>query len=231
MRISRLALSFFCGALVVFALQLQAIQAQPGGGRGWGNMFNNSLFLLNDEKVQEELGLVDDQMEQLRDLQRDARESMREMFSGMREMSREEREERMAEVQDELAEKMKELKGQVDEILLPHQTKRLDEIGFQSRARRGTANALASDELAEKLGITDQQKEELQEAAEKAQKKMQEEVAKLRKKMEDEILGVLSKEQRAKYKQLIGEPFEFQQRGWGRQRGQRGRENRPRNDF
>ena len=106
--------------------------AQPGrGGRGssqMGQIFNNPIMLLRNEKVAEELELVDDQQEELQALQEEAMQGMRDMFMGMRDMSSDEREEKMEEV----GEMMEKLRDDVDGILLPHQQKRLKQLNFQN---------------------------------------------------------------------------------------------------
>jgi len=142
----------------------------------------------------------------------------------MREMSQEEREQRMAEVREKMEKQRTEMEGKVKEILLPHQIKRLEQIQVQTRMRwAGTSGALGSEELAEKLGITEEQREKLQAKQEEVQKKLAEKIAKARQEAQDEILSVLTPEQVKKIKDLIGEPFEMQrQRGGPGGRGAQG---------
>ena len=66
--------------------------AQPGRGRGFDR--GGMTGLLQNEKVQEELELVDDQIEDLREMQRAMWEDMRENFRGrgFRDMDDDERE-------------------------------------------------------------------------------------------------------------------------------------------
>lgn len=218
--------------VLVLALVLgsaSAVQAQPpggggpggggfGGGRGMGGFGNNPLFLLANEKVREELEIVDDQMAELEGLQEDIRNEMREMFGGMRDSTDEERREMMEEAQ----ERMKEYQAKVDEILLPQQQTRLKQLMVQSQSRGRLGGGLLSDSMKEELNITDEQAEKVTEAAEEAQKEMDAEIQKLRRAAEEKILSVLSSEQQQKYRDMVGEAFDFGQFGFGGGRGNGG---------
>ena len=228
-------------AVIGFSLvACEFVMAQPGRGRGgFGEMFNNSLGTLMRGEVRDELGLAEDQVEQLESLQRESRDVMREMFQ----RGRGEGEGFDWEsVREQIQEKMKDLEKQTNDILLPHQIERLEQIVLQTRQRRGTTSALES--VAEKLDISDKQLEELKAKSEEAQKAYNEKVAKARQEMQDEILSVLDSEQRAKYKEMVGESFEMnnrrrfggeQQEGGNRRQGRGNRgdgERRPsREDF
>src|SRR5690606_23586479 len=82
--------------------------AQPGrgGGRGFGGggggFGGGPLGVLRDQGAREELGITDDQMEKLQEIQRKSFEQMRGMFSGMRDLSDEERRERFAEMREKM---------------------------------------------------------------------------------------------------------------------------------
>ncbi len=180
-----------------------------------GGFGNNSIMLLANEKVREELEIVDDQMAELEGLQEDIRNEMREMFGGMRDSTEEERQEMMKDAQ----ERMKEYQTKVDEILLPQQQSRLKQLMLQSQSRGRLGGGLLSDTVKEELNITDEQAEKVTTAAEEAQKEMDAEVQKLRRAAEDKILSVLSSEQQQKYRDMVGESFDFGQFGMGGGRG------------
>ena len=187
--------------------------AQGGRGRGWWGGGGMTGLLRND-KVQEELELVDDQLEEIEELQTEVWTDMRQMFrgGGFRDMDRDEREEKMAEFREKMAERTKEMEADVKDILLPHQFTRLKQLNFQQEASRGGTTGLASSEtIIDALGITDEQKEKMKKAAEEAAKKLENKIKELRKQAETEVLGVLTAEQRAKFKELRGEAFDFGQ--------------------
>ena len=224
------------GLAVILAIfmSVDVVMAQPGrGGRG-GGIFGQvtQLSLLGQESVQKELELVEDQVEVIRELQNRQRESMRDLFMGirdkMRDMGDDERREAFAEIQKEMQESNKELENEVTEELLPHQTARLKQLVAQGQLRRngGPTSGRLPEGLIEELGLTDKQVEELKAKAEEVGAKLKEKVAKLQQQAQDEIFSsVLSSDQHAKFKELMGEAFELEQRsrgGFGGDRGGRG---------
>jgi hypothetical protein len=225
---------------VVFALMLcvtDALAQGPGrggrqrGGRNQGGATENPQRLLQSEAVQKELEMTEEQLEALKELsagqgrgQGIDREAMRAQFEGL---SQEERMEKFREMRDT---RSKDQLKQIGEILLPHQMERLTQLSAQATARSG-ARGLISGSLAEKLNITDEQKKQLQQRSDELQQEMNKEIAKLRADMQAKLLQVLTTQQQAEYKALVGESFTFEQRqrgsdrggaGGGRNRGERG---------
>ncbi|MFN0020526.1 MAG: hypothetical protein ACKVP0_19890 [Pirellulaceae bacterium] len=208
--------------------------AQPGGGRGGRGGFGGGgfggggfggggfgggggLMLLADENVRKDLGITDDQVKKMEAFQAKVREEMGQVFQGLRDLSDEERTAKFAEIQK----KMTDMTSAAEkEILLPKQVDRLKQIGYQSRLNRGgTADALASDDIAKELGITEAQKEALKKASEEATAEMNEKMTKLRDEARQKILSVLTAEQQAKIKKLTGEPITFAPFQFGGGRG------------
>ncbi len=185
----------------------------PGGGFGVGG-------LLMSEQVRGEIELLPDQEEELRALGEDTRDRMRDLFSGMRDLPREERRAAFEDARAGMEEIRQDVESQVKEVLMPHQFERLKQIEVQQQMARGGTASVAQGQLAEQLGLTDQQKEEMQQKAQEAQRDLQEKITQLRLEARESILSVLTSEQRAKFDQLVGKPFEMDQRGAGR--GQRG---------
>lgn len=181
----------------------------PGGGGG--------MEVLMDENVRKELDIVDDQVTKIRAVGDKMREEMREMFSGMRDLSDEDRQAKFAELREKMQARTQSMQKEIDEILLPQQRDRLKQVMLQSRIRnQGTSNALASDEIAKELDITDEQKQKLREAAEQAQTEMRQKMEKLRDEAEQKVLSVLTPAQQDKLKKLIGSKIEFSQPQFGR---------------
>ena len=216
-------------ALITLFCSADVALAQPGRGRGgWGG--TSALQLLSNERVQQELELVDDQMEIVEQLQQEQRESMREMFSGMRdrfrEMDADERESTMAEIREKMTASNKEYQQRVYEELLPHQVDRLKQLVLQnensSRRGGGITGGQLSENLVEELGITEEQIEKMKKKADEVRQKLEKKMAQLRSQAEDEILAVLDTAQREKYRKLVGESFEFGRDEGGRRRGGRG---------
>jgi hypothetical protein len=109
-----------------------------------------------------------------------------------------------------------EIAKEVEKILLPHQIKRLKQIMTQTRLRQlgygGGAAILCGGELAKELGITDEQREQLQkegEVRQDLQDKTQESYKNLQEKSREKICTVLTPAQRKRLDELIGERFEW----------------------
>lgn len=227
-----------CG-LILMAAVLSMMSAdvafgQRGGSRAAGGMMrmmggNNQFGLLADQKVQAELELVDDQIEELEEIQKEAMQVIRDMFSEMQD-SGGDRREAFRNIREKMQEKMKPFEGRLNDVLLPHQQTRLKQLGYQSTGRFGGAGGVfQNDKLLEDLDISDKQKEELEEAVEKAREKLQKDYKELVKKAENDILKVLDSDQRKKYKELVGDSFQFDN-PWQRGGNTRGRTDRTRRD-
>ncbi|MEM9185995.1 MAG: hypothetical protein AAGB00_05800 [Planctomycetota bacterium] len=196
--------------------------AQPGGGfggRGFGgrggdrpNPFGIGALLMSED-VRGEIELLEEQEQELRAMGEEMRDKMRSAFSGMRDLPREERRAAMEDARSEMESIRSEMESRVKEVLMPHQFERLQQIEVQQQMRRGGTASIASGRAADLLGLTDAQKEEMQKKAQEEQERLQAKIQELRAAARDEILTVLTPEQRAKYDELVGKPFEMQQGG------------------
>jgi len=185
--------------------------AQPGRGGGFGGFAGGGgdMMLLNDENVQKDLELLDSQKEKLADLRDRIGEEMRALFQGGG----------GGDARDRIREKMEGFQKEVDGILLPHQRDRLKQIGVQSRLRFGsTSNAIA-----DALELSDDDKKKLADKDKELTAEMNKEIAKIREKYRDKLLDVLGPEQKAKWKQLVGNPIEFAAPQFGQGGGPGGR--------
>lgn len=228
------------GSLLVMFLSAGLAQAQPGRGGGFGGMMGmgSGLMLTNDRKVQEELELAPDQLTALNELRQEMQSEIREMFMSMRDRDMSDREQLMREIREDMQKLNKEFDELADKELLPHQRSRLKQLVVQSSTRSGIGGGLSSGNvppiLVEQLEITPEQERAMREKAEKVQEDLRRKIANLTKQAEEEVISVLSPSQRAKFKELMGDEFEFsapnlrqgmgQQRGAGGDRGGRGGE-------
>jgi Spy/CpxP family protein refolding chaperone len=197
----------------------------PGFGGPGGGAFGQ-IGLLDNEEVRKELEIVDEQVDKITALRDKMREDMRAQFAGLRDMSEDERRTAFEGMRTKMEEAGKEMQKQVDDILLPQQRERLAQISLQQRLQRsGTVDGLTSGELAEQLGITEEQKAKMAEAAKEAEKELQAAIAKARAEARDKILSTLTPEQKDKIKKMLGSEFTMTQQnrfGQGGQRGQGG---------
>ncbi len=197
------------------------------GGPGGGGFDGGGLMLLSQKSVQDELNLTEDQIKKLEA----PFEKQRESFGELRDLSREERQKRMAEVREQ-AQKA------VSAILDEGQQKRLRQIALQVQG----GQALTTSKVASALGLTDEQKEKIEEiqtsardemrglfqgAADGDREAVRMKFAEVRKATGKKLQGVLTAEQQARWKEMTGEPFTGELRGQGgRGQGPRGRRSR-----
>lgn len=210
-------------AAVTF-LSVAEVSLAQGWGRGGGG---NKMEYLANEEIQKELDLLDDQVKDLGDIRDEARNMFRDQFSGMREKfantSPEEREEMMREMRSKMEEKMKGITQKMEDILVPHQLERLDQIVMQQTMRRGGTTAMVdNDTFRDKVGLTDAEAAKLKEKEAEVQKELEEQIKKLREEARDKVLSVLPAAKQAKVKEILGASFEMTQQARGGRGGRGG---------
>lgn len=213
----------FLGVAAILAVftSAEVVMAQPGSG---GRV--TPLNLLGQESVQRELKLAKDQLDTIKEIDDKQRKTMRDLILKAREDMPGKSDQERRSAFERMVKKMKtrtlDFESEVMESLLPEQIKRLKQIHLQAQARRsgGPASGRLSDAVVKELGLTEDQVEKLRITAAEVTKKLNERVAKLQALAQDEILStVLSDEQQAKYKELMGEAFEFEERSGGARGG------------
>ncbi|MGQ9576397.1 MAG: hypothetical protein ACUVUC_13870 [Thermoguttaceae bacterium] len=189
----------------------------------------SSLMLLGMPEVQKELALSDQQIDQLKQLMAETQKQMRSPFGDMtfqeiQQLSQEERTKLLAEARKTAEEANKRTEQKINEILEAKQAKRLSELRIQ---REGLA-AMNRPEVAEELGLSEQQQARIRKIQEESRRppasgfpgpdatpeerrefftRMQ----KQRQKVEADILDVLTDQQRAKWAEMKGKEFKFPQ--------------------
>ena len=178
----------------------------------------DSFSMLNNPSVQKDLELVEDQIQQIKDVNADFSGRIQDQIGGLRgenggfDLAR-------AKELGELVRKLKEQqKVEIDNLLLPHQQDRLQQVALQMQMQTmGAARALSS-KLAEELGITDEQKDRLKKRQKELQQEMEKKIAKMREDTKKQLLQELTPEQREKLKQLTGAEFEMKSEDFQRRR-------------
>lgn len=199
MRTSQMNLSIVALVCCCTSLFVSVASAQRGG---------RPTDLLSRADVRKELEILDDQVEKLEALSAKRRERFREMYAELGDLSREERNQKLRERFTEFNEQTKKDLGG---ILLPHQSKRLDQIVVQYQLRSGLSRTLGNSAVSEALGISDEQKEQIQTRATQLGQEFQKKINEFRNELREQLLQELTPKQRAMWKDLVGEPFEFQQ--------------------
>ena len=202
-----------------------------GGGFGGGAGSSDPMIrLLRSSEVREELKITEDQDAAIRKLAQASRPERPDRMN-VREMSQEDRQAFFDKMRNEQAERMAKMKEQLEEVLLPEQLERAEQIVLQLQGVR----ALGNKDVAEKIGLSTDQQQQLKEVQQTVQDDMRsemremfaggmggvdrdamrEKMQELRVKMEAKVMDVLTEDQKAKFQAMKGEAFEMPQRASG----------------
>jgi Spy/CpxP family protein refolding chaperone len=215
-RLRLIAFSVVCVLVLPLSAWAQGVARPVQPQQNYYTM-SQAIYWLSNDQMLKELDILPEQKEKLNKIRTEMQTSTQEAFKAMNDGSvkPEDRQakyfEIMNKVNDETGKKM-------EEVLLPHQTKRLKQILTQMRLGAmgygyGAAGALGQDDIAKELGITDEQREELKKAEEEVrqdmQKKTQEFYKKLQEEAREKLFKVLTPAQRKKIEEMQGEKFEW----------------------
>lgn len=179
-----------------------------------------SLYFVLMPQIQKELEIVPEQKDKLNDIQKKMNERLQESFKTLNDVPAAERTAKYYEIYQQVGE---DTDKQMREVLLPMQLDRLRQIQLQMQLAQtgygyGASNAFGSEELAKALGITPEQIEEMKKKEEEVRQEIQEKTREFYKKLQEDsqekLMSVLTPEQRAKLKRLVGEKFEWQTPAW-----------------
>lgn len=190
-----------------------------GGPPGFGG---GPLELLQRADVQAELELLDEQKNELNaavvkftERRREVLGKFAEQFRNRDAASEADRDALRAEVQDAFQSLGRSAEESLT-FLLPHQRRRLSQLELQFRLRAtGGLGALGSREIGEQLAVTDEQREALRNKAIELGREFSKKLAVLRNEMQEQLLAELNPDQRTKFQEMLGNPFEFQERPLG----------------
>jgi mRNA-degrading endonuclease RelE of RelBE toxin-antitoxin system len=174
--------------------------------RQYGTAENTEFDLLADEKIRGEIGMVDEQYDELRKMNQQIQQRA---AADLRKLDFSDR--------DGLVDRLREIRDrsnkELESLFIPEQLERLQQLRTRSRLRRGSlVDLLTTDPLKDRLEITDQQAESLRETEAELEKEIQKEIARLREDARKRLLDNLNSEQQEQVEELLGDPFEFQPR-------------------
>ena len=204
-----------CLVFVLPAYGQVVVQQGAGQGGAWQGGYAHPLGTLQwlwGEQMEKELEIVPDQKEALTKLRTDAYAKIRTLYD----MSIADPQERMKKYNESAKALNEETEKKVQEILLPHQHRRIKQIALQIQLQSlgYSGGGLQGGSLADELKITDEQKVQLQEKQKEVQKEMQEKTQAFYKQLQEEsrekLLNVLTPAQRKQLDELIGEKFQWQ---------------------
>ena len=170
-------------------------------------MFGDEFSMIGNPQFQDELNLVPEQREQIKQFNQEFSKKMTDFFKS---------DEGRLNLQDpeKIKDFMKEIQeakeAKVKDILMPHQIERLKQVSLQSEMRaRGDSNALTAGKLAEALGIDEEQKKRIQERSKELKEQLEKDIAKLREEAREDLLDELTSDQRKKLNEMLGDKFEY----------------------
>ena len=203
---SKRRLAALAGVVIVLAA---AYPAWAQRGRGFRRMFGVSeAQLATLDEVQAELKMTDEQKTRVAEINDELGEKRRELFgTGF---------EGWSEIRPRMEELNRDASESVDKVLDPAQRKRLQEIAIQQNGPR----SLGDPDVVAELGLSDEQKTKLAAAveensqafekafAESGREDWRQKAGELADEADKRLLGVLTKEQQAKFEHMEGKEFE-----------------------
>jgi hypothetical protein len=195
------------------------VLAQPGQPAQAGRMqrpyvspWSGSIQWLAMPAVQKDLELIDDQVEKVNKIRQEMQQEMQDSYKTLSSVPAEERQQKYYDLSVELSERTEK---KLMDVLLPEQQDRLRQISLQMRLRNYYAlgQQLTSEDLAKKLGISEEQKDRLlalqRELQEEMQQKMREFYTKMNEEAEKRMFEGLTSAQRRELQTMMGERFEW----------------------
>lgn len=181
-------------------------------GSGAKNGDFELMHLLRNQSIRDEIELVESQYEKMRKRNEQIQAELKELSQSLmkaKDGAFKFDSEALKKIVERQAEFQKNAKADLEEMLLPHQIKRLRQVALQDQMNRfGTAEALSTGVLAEALELTDEQKESLKEKSKEIEERVRKEIAKIRAEAKQELYKVLDAKQQDKLSELVGDHFE-----------------------
>ena len=169
--------------------------------------------MLGNPSVQKDLELVGDQLKEVQDMQAAFAQEMKDQIGDLSKggISKD----RFKDLPALMAKLKAQQREKMESMLLPHQIDRLRQVALQTHMKQaGTAGALASEQVAEALGISEEQIEKMKTRSKEINAKLAKDMEELKEKAKEELLGELTADQRKKLKEMTGDKYEPQNKDW-----------------
>ena len=174
-------------------------------------MFGDSFGLLNNRNVQKDLELIDDQLDRIKEINKEFGKKIAEKVKMMRGENGSIQIDGASSISKLIQDLKAQQKAEIEGLLLPQQQKRLKQVKLQMQMQnRGTARTL--DKLAKELNITGDQKKRILKRQKELKKEFQEQLAQLKEDSRKALLNELTADQRKKFKDMVGERYEFDEK-------------------
>jgi len=208
-----------CSLLLILGLAASIggmAQAQPGGPQG--NRYRDPATLVQNPAVREELQLTDEQKTKVATIPSEIRLRLFAEHEKLKDLPPKEREPRRKEL---MAKAVQTGAEELAKVLKPAQMKRLKQIALQ----QSDVYAFSEAEVVKALQLTATQQEKIKTITDEGTRRLRElladveegapiqairaRTAPLRKQIVAQAVAVLSDEQKKRWKEMTGEPFEF----------------------
>jgi transcriptional regulator with XRE-family HTH domain len=198
---------------------MRIMSGGPGGFSmmtGMGDMVMpapDPFSMLGNPSVQKDLELVGDQLKEVQDMQAAFAQEMKDQIGDLSKggISKD----RFKDLPALMAKLKAQQREKMESMLLPHQIDRLRQVALQTHMKQaGTAGALASEQVAEALGISEEQIEKMKTRSKEINAKLAKDMEELKEKAKEELLGELTADQRKKLKEMTGDKYEPQNKDW-----------------
>lgn len=163
------------------------------------------VAMLGNSGIHNELELMDYQKQKLKDIKAQYDNLIKEIRQRPKEGETDL--DKQAK-QKEIERAIKDRKRIMEEVLLPHQRERLHQISMQMKmTHRGAVQILSGKELADLLGLTEEQKQRLKKRSEEIKAEMEAEIAKIKNKARKKLLNELNADQRKQLEKMLGDDY------------------------
>ncbi|MEO1498798.1 MAG: hypothetical protein AAFV43_16765 [Planctomycetota bacterium] len=116
---------------------------------------------------------------------------------------------RRGRMRERLTDRGAEAEERLSGILTDDQLTRLKQIALQQRVRRQGPRALTNGPLADELGVSEEQGDQLREKADELRGALAQQIRAVTDASRQELFNELTTEQQAKLEEMLGEPFEM----------------------
>lgn len=167
----------------------------------------DSFSMLNNPSVQKDLQLVDEQLKQIKDINREFGEKIKQQVGDFKDGNGNFSMQHGAGLGQLIQDLKQQQQEQIQNILLPNQQQRLEQVARQMKLKHlGTAQTLTS-HLVKELGLTAEQQARIESRAKELQQEIATKMAELKDRAKEDLLGELTREQREKLDELVGDEF------------------------
>ena len=161
--------------------------------------------LISNSQVRKDLELDADQIKELTQIQKEFQQEIQNRMKSMQSGKTFDHK-KWNETIQQLS---KDKKAAMGAVLLPHQSKRLQQISNQMKMKnRGDVNALVGDSMAKELGIDERQAKELKKRADEIRAEMEDKIAEIKEQARNKLIRELRPDQREKLEDMLGDKFE-----------------------